>query len=232
MSDKYRYALLVIVSSLIGVSFEVFAQENYTFLNRAADRFQKEKVELKNYRVKQEVASKIKETSGSVIEKRFQIGYFRSPDEFIFICRELEINGMKQFLNKPLIERTSKTEWDWLSKEGISLHSFQILSIESNAVKYLVSPKKILTGFFRGQIWIQPDSGRILKIIKEPIIKKKEMMQYMIEVNFDKDYRFQMPSRTILRAVYQVGSRITEVEVDARFQDYEFNIDFSQEIPK
>lgn len=232
IGNSFRFLGICCSYFLLSSLLVLNADENLIFITKAAERYQKEKRELKNYRVKQEVTSKLKEPTGSVIEKRIQVGYFRSPEEFIFICKEIEINGMKQILNKPLIERASKTEWEWISKEGLQLHNFQILSTDSKLVKYMVSPKKIETGFFRGQIWIQPDTGKIIKIIKEPIIKKKEMMQYFIELSFEKDYLFQVPSKTILKAIYQVNNRTTEVEVEARLQDYQFNIDFTQEIPK
>ena len=208
------------------------AQENYTLLNRAAEIFQKEKREIKNYRVRQEVISKIKELSGMVIEKRIQAGYFQSPEEFIFVCKEIEVNGIKQILTKPLIERSSKTEIDWLTREGMASHSFQTLSTDSKIVKYLVSPSKIQSGYFRGQLWLSPQTARIVKILKEPIIKKREMMKYSLELSFEKEFTYQMPTQTLLTAVYQVNNRITEVQIEANFADYKFNQDLSQELPK
>lgn len=208
------------------------AQENYTLLNRAAEIYQREKKEIKNYRVRQEVISKIKEPSGTVIEKRMQAGYFLAPEEFIFVCKEIEVNGIKQILTKPLIERLSKTEIDWLTREGMASHSFQTISSDSKTVKYLVSPSKIQSGYFRGQLWLSSQTARIVKILKEPIIKKREMMKYSLELSFEKEFTYQMPTQTLLAAVFQVNNRITEVQIEANFADYKFNQDLSQELPK
>lgn len=227
MNSIYQWYVLIFLFIVIPLP----AQENYTLLNRAAELFQKEKIQIKNFKVNQEVSSKIKETSGTVIENRLQSGFFKSPEEYIFIVKEIEINGMKQFLAKPMIERIFKSEVDWLSKEGISSHSFQTISSDSGIVKYLVNPQKIQPGYYRGQLWLNPKNAKILKILKEPIIKKREMMKYSLELVFDTNYTYQEPSHTLLSAIYQIENRITEVKVEAKFQDYKFNIDPS-ELPK
>ncbi len=214
----------VVLSSLLA--------DDTALLNKAAELFQKEKAEIKNYRVNQEVISKIKESSGTVIEKRIQAGYFQRPEEYIFVCKEIEINEIKQILTKPLIERASKLEVDWLSREGLTSHSFQILSSDAKTIKYLVSPTKIQSGYFRGQLWVHSQTGRIAKILKEPIIKKREMIKYSLELNFEKEFAFQVPTRTILSAIYQANNRVTEVQVEASFTDYKFNLDLTNELPK
>lgn len=217
---------------IIVTAHSIQAEENSNLISRAADLFQKEKKEIKNFRVEQEVISKIKETSSSVIEKRIQIGYYKYPDEYIFICKEIELNGIKQILTKPLIERTSKNEVDWLSTEGLKFYSFQSFYSDSKMIKYLVSPNKIQNGFYRGQLWLDLKSARILKILKEPIIKKKEIVTYSIELNFEKDFGFQVPSRTFLNSTYNINGKTTEIQVEAAFNNYKFNLDLSQELPK
>ncbi|MBK7054485.1 MAG: hypothetical protein IPH52_05445 [Leptospiraceae bacterium] len=161
-----------------------------------------------------------------------QAGYFLAPEEFIFVCKEIEVNGIKQILTKPLIERSSKKEIDWLTREGMASHSFQTISSDSKTVKYLVSPSKIQSGYFRGQLWLSSQTARIVKILKEPIIKKREMMKYSLELSFEKEFTYQMPTQTLLAAVFQVNNRITEVQIEANFADYKFNQDLSQELPK
>jgi hypothetical protein len=208
------------------------AADNNALLNKAAELFQKEKAEIKNYKVNQEVTSKIKEPSGNAIEKRIQVGYFQRPEEYIFICKEIEMNGIKQILAKPLIERVSKLEVDWLSREGLNSHSFQTLSSDSKTIKYLVSPTKIQSGYFRGQLWLDSQTARIVKILKEPILKKREMIKYSLELNFEKEFAFQVPTRTILSAIYQANNQVTEVQVEANFTDYKFNLDLANELPK
>ena len=105
----FKGFILIIISFL---TLSISAEENYVLLNRAADLFQKEKKEIKNYKVKQEVTSTVKESTGIVVEKRIQTGYFQYPDEYIFVCKEIEMNGIKQILAKPLIERINKSEVD------------------------------------------------------------------------------------------------------------------------
>lgn len=228
MYFRLIFVFIVYFSNLVTIQ----TQENYLVLNRAAELFQKEKIKIKNYRVKQEVTSTIKEPSGSVVEKRIQTGYFQSPDSYIFSCREIEINGIKQILSKPLIEKTSKSEIDWLSKEGISQHNFQTLSSDSKIVKYLVTPQKIKPGYYRGQIWIHQDTARIIKILKEPIIKKKELMKYSLELNFESKDSFQAPKNTRLISAYQIQNRTTEITIEVKFEEYQFNLDLSRELPK
>lgn len=210
----------------------LFAEENSSLLNKAAELFQKEKKDIKSFKVEQEVISKIKESSSSVTEKRIQVGYYKYPDEYIFICKEIELNGIKQILAKPLIEKTSKSEVDWLSVEGLKSYSFQSFYSDSKMIKFLVSPNKIQTGYYRGQLWLDLKTARILKIFKEPIIKKKEIISYSIELNFEKDFGYQVPSRTFLSSIYNINGKTTEVQVEAAFKNYLFNQDLSQELPK
>ncbi|MBP7281574.1 MAG: hypothetical protein KBA66_08365 [Leptospiraceae bacterium] len=225
----FKGFILIIISFL---TLSISAEENYVLLNRAADLFQKEKKEIKNYKVKQEVTSTVKESTGIVVEKRIQTGYFQYPDEYIFVCKEIEMNGIKQILAKPLIERINKSEVDWLSKEGLNSHNFQTLSSDAKIVKYLVTPQKIQAGYFRGQIWIDQETARIVKILKEPIIKKKELMKYSLDLNFESKNVFQAPKSTRLFTIYQINNRTTEISVDVRFEDYQYNLDISKEIPK
>ncbi len=232
LNKALRLIIITLCLCVSVINSSLPADDNANLLNQSAQLFQKEKREIKNYRVRQEVISKIKESSGSVVEKRIQAGYFQSPEEYIFICKEIEVNGIKQILTKPIIERTNKSEVDWLSMEGIKTHSFQAFYSDSKIVKYLVSPNKIQTGNFRGQLWLNPRTARIIKIIKEPIIKKKEMIKYSIELNFEKDFVFQMPTQTLLNAVYSLNGKTTEILVEANFKDYKFNLDLSQELPK
>lgn len=208
------------------------ADDSYPLIKRAADLFQKEKLEIKTYKVTQDVTSTIKENKTTIVEQRIQTGYFKSPEEYIFITKELELNGIKQILTKPLVERTTKSEIDWLSKLGLTSHSFQLLSSDNKLTKYLVSPLKIQAGYYRGQIWINPQNAKIVKILKEPIIKKREMMKYSLELNFEMNYTYQMPSHTNLTAIYQKENQSTEVKVDVNFKDYQFNIDLTKELPK
>jgi len=210
----------------------LLADDNYPLIKRAADLFQKEKIEIKTYKVTQEVTSTIKENKTTIVEQRIQTGYFKSPEEYIFVTKELELNGIKQILSKPLIERTTKSEIDWLSPVGLTSHSFQLLSSDNQFAKYLVSPLKIQAGYYRGQIWINPQNARIVKILKEPIIKKREMMKYSLELNFEVNYTYQMPSYTNLTAIYQKDNQSTEIKVDVIFKDYQFNVDLMKELPK
>lgn len=206
----------------------ISAEENTQLLKRAADLFQKEKREIRNYRVKQEVTSKIKEGSTIITEQRIQIGYFKNPDEYIFVTKEIDVNGLKQFLPKALIERTNKREVDWLSQEGLKTHSFQVLSSDFKSVKYLVNPLKIQAGYYRGQIWINQQNAKIIKILKEPIIKKREVMKYLFELDFEHDYLYQAPSQTHLTAFYQKENQTTEIKVDVIFKEYQFNFDLDE----
>ena len=51
MYFRLIFVFIVYFSNLVTIQ----TQENYLVLNRAAELFQKEKIEIKNYRVKQEV---------------------------------------------------------------------------------------------------------------------------------------------------------------------------------
>ncbi|MCX7998300.1 MAG: hypothetical protein N3A69_05025, partial [Leptospiraceae bacterium] len=88
-------------------------------IEKAASIYQKERRELKNYKVRHLVVSKIQSSSQVFLEKRVQVGYFIAPDRFLFIIKEKWVNGELISNSKEEIEKSTKRELDWLSPQGL-----------------------------------------------------------------------------------------------------------------
>jgi hypothetical protein len=204
-------------------SLSLFSYEHPLLIQKAALLYQKEKVNLKNYKSNLETITTVRDSTGKMIEKRVQQNYFNSPSEYIFVTKEIEINGNKQLLNKDIVERTSKVELEWLSREGLDFHQFQLIRTEGKIEIYLVQPQIIKQNIYRGQIWIDSNSNKIVKIIKEPILKKKDIYRYTIELKFDKEFQVQLPSYTKLVANYLTSNGNTEIEVEVNYKSYLLN---------
>ena len=204
-------------------STSFLAYEHPLLIQRTALLYQKEKANLKNYKSNLETITIVKDNTGKMVEKRIQQNYFNSPSEYIFVTKEIEVNGNKQLLNKDIIERTSKVELDWLSKEGLDFHQFQLIRKDSNIEIFLVQPQIIKQNIYRGQIWIDSSSNKIIKIIKEPILKKKDISRYTIELKFEKVFQVQLPSYTKLVANYLSPNGNTEIEIEVNYKSYQIN---------
>lgn len=171
--------------------------------------------------------TRVRSGSLEVSEKRKQAGYFIAPSEYIFVIHEVEINGEKVFLPKPKIEKTKKEEVDWFSKEGFPNHKFEIHNSDKpGVVIYTVSPLKLLPGYFRGQVYINADSGKILKIVKEPIIRKYNIISQRVDIDFKDFQGFQMPYQTRLQGIYMEKEKQKQVDLSIEMKTYEFNLDF------
>jgi hypothetical protein len=183
-----------------------------------------EKENIKNYKSKQNLISTVNSAQGKIIEKRFQTGIYLSNGEYTYITHELELNGIKQILNKDIIEKSYKQDFDWLTKDGLDSHTFIENDSDSNYRKFLVNPKILRPNFYRGQIWIDLKTKRIFRIMKEPIIKKKGIEKFFLELRFEKKFQYQMPSSTKLIANYNYGQGLQKVEIDIDFLEYQFNL--------
>ncbi len=190
----------------------------------ASKNYLKEKESIKNYKSTQNLVSTIISNQGKVIEKRFQTGIYLSNGEYTYITHELELNGVKQILNKELVEKSTKGDFDWLTKEGLDTHNFLENDSDIYIKKILVSPKILKPNYYRGQIWFDSKTKRIIKIIKEPIIKRKGIEKYFLELKFEKIYPYQMPSSTKLISSYNFGHGLNKIDIEIEYLNYEFNL--------
>jgi hypothetical protein len=197
-------------------------------IQNAGILYKKEKSGIRNYRVKQLVLSKIQSPSQTIIEKRFQVGYFLSPDKFLFLIKEKWINGQQIPLTKEEVEKSTKRDIDWLSPKGMQEYTFKFLAGDETVSRFqVISPKKD-RDWYNGEIWIHPISYRILKIVKEPSLFPVGYERFRTELFFDPNLPHQEPYLSKLEAVFtnEKGEK-TQAYVDASFSDYEFNVNLN-----
>lgn len=205
-------------------SLSIYSDKIPDIILEASKIYLQEKQNIKNYKSKQNLVSTIISNDGKVVEKRFQTGIYLSNGEYTYITHELELNGNKQILNKEIIEKSTKQDFDWLTKEGLETHNFLENDSDFYIKKFLVNPKILKPNYYRGQIWFDSKTKKLLKIIKEPIIKKKGIEKYRLELKFEKSYQFQMPSNTKLISNYNFGQGLNKIEIDIEYLDYQFNL--------
>lgn len=194
-------------------------------VEKAAQLYQKERKELKNYKVKHLVVSKIQSPSQTLVEKRVQIGYFVAPDKFLFIIKEKWINGEPVLLQKEEVEKSSKREIDWLSIKGLREYQFKFVDGNETVAKYKVTSNKKGRDYYNGEIWIDPVTYKILKIIKEPSELPNGYEKFQTELYFDSSLPYQEPYLSKLEAIfYNEKMEKTYAYVDASFSNYEFNV--------
>ncbi|MBE7413604.1 MAG: hypothetical protein L6Q54_06190 [Leptospiraceae bacterium] len=192
---------------------------------KAAEKYRSEREKLKTYQVEQEILTTtiVQNTSESQTEKRKQIGYFVSPNKYYFLIKEKKINGIEQEIYGNL-EKTERQKNDWLSKNGMSLFRFQVISYHDNFIKYSVTPKQTKSHKNeKGEIWIRLKDYRIKKIISEPVLLGKEIQSYQLSLNFEDELEFQEPSQSILNVVLREKDTIKKIRIQADFRKYKFN---------
>jgi hypothetical protein len=195
--------------------------------------YEQQRKVLKNFKVHQEVRSEIIGESKNFLEKRKQIGYFISPDRYLFFIKSREINGEKIQIQSNEFEKNTKKDLVWISKEGLEKHKFSFLGEEQGILKFLVVPIVINSEAQRGEIWIHKKNHKLYRIFKEPIKMPEGFESYSTEIFFDLDLIYQEPSFTKLKAVYLENGRRMEAKVEAIFYSYEFNLDLSKlEVPE
>ncbi len=194
-------------------------------VEKASQLYQREKRELKNYKVKHLIVSKIQSPSQTLIEKRIQIGYFVAPNKFLFLIKEKWINGEPIALQKEEIEKSTKRDIDWLSAKGLKDYTFKFIDGNETITKYKVIANKKGRDYYNGELWIDPVTYKILKIIKEPTELPSGYEKFQTELYFDSSLPYQEPYLSKLEAVfYNEKMEKTHAYVDASFSNYEFNL--------
>lgn len=194
-------------------------------IEKAASIYQKERRELKNYKVRHLVVSKIQSSSQVFLEKRVQVGYFIAPDRFLFIIKEKWVNGELVSNSKEDVEKSSKRELDWLSPQGLKEYQFTYIDGNETVAKYKVSTAKKHRDYYSGEIWLDPITYKIIKIIKQPTELPQGYEKFQTELYFDQSLPFQEPYLSKLEAIfYNEKMEKTFAYVDASFSNYEFNV--------
>lgn len=195
-------------------------------MQRASEIYNTERRQVKNYRVVQNIVSEIKGPTGTTIEKRNQIGFFKSPNQFVFIIKEKTINGKIVKLDQNNTEKSQKNDLNWLAESSVFQYHFEEIGTNGNIIKFRVRPKAKMAEAYEGEIWLHSKTAKLIRMIKEPVNKEKGIQRYRTEVFFESDLPFQEPSYTKLNAVFegQDGAKM-EARVEAIFTNYLFNFD-------
>lgn len=210
------------------ISLSLYSIEVPELLQKSSKEYDRERRLIKNYKVFQEITSEIKSPTVSTIEKRKQIGYFVAPDKFFFFTKEKLINNQLVNVSQNEVERTTKKEIDWLSSEGLKKYQFSLLEEGQNYFHLYVLPHEKFPDAMKGEIWIHKDTGKISRILKEPVNPKPGFESYKTEVFFDIPYLFQEPSFTRVQAVYFENAKRMEAKVEVLFSDYQFNVNLTK----
>ncbi len=193
---------------------------------KASEIYRLEREKIKTYRVEQEIITKTTDriTSETHTEKRRQSGFFVSPNKYYFVIKEKNVNGVNQEVYGNF-EKAERTKNDWLSKTGLVLFRFQVISDQDDLIKYSVTPKnKNSENSEMGEIWLDLKNSRIKKIIQKPTKLKKGIKSYRLELDFEDNFEFQEPTASTLEVVIQQDGIHKEIKVQAKFRSYEFNI--------
>jgi hypothetical protein len=170
------------------ISLSLYPIDVSDLIQKSSKEYDRERRLIKNYKVFQEITSEIKSPTGSTQEKRKQIGYFVAPDKFFFFTKEKFINTQPIFVSQNEVERTTKKEIDWLSIEGVKKYQFSLLEEGQNYFHLYVLPREKFTDAMKGEIWIHKDTGKISRILKEPVNPKPGFESYKTEVFLPRNY--------------------------------------------
>lgn len=212
------------------LSLSLHAGEIPEPIRRSSATYESEKKFLKNYRVLQDILSETRSGGTSQIEKRKQVGYFVAPNKFFFFPKEKSINNSSIVIKPNEIEKSVRTELEWISSSGLQKYEFFLLDEGLNHLHYSVSPKFDFPGATRGELWIQKENGKLLRIFKEPFKKKEGMESLKTEVYFDYNMKYQEPSFTRLQAIFTDKNQRIETKVEVIFSNYEFNVDLEKNL--
>ena len=210
------------------ISLSLFASDIPEIVRLSSINYEKERNEIKNYKVVQDIYSETKSGNQVLVEKRKQIGYYISPDKFFFFVKEKSINNVQIQIKTNEMEKTTKKEIEWLSQKILSKYEFKVLEDGVSHVHYSVLPKLIFPEANKGEIWINKENGRIQRILKEPIKMPNGFESYKTDIFFDFNVKFQEPSFTRLQATYYENNRKIETKVEVLFSGYQFNVDLNK----
>ncbi|NBU99155.1 MAG: hypothetical protein EBS19_13255, partial [Spirochaetia bacterium] len=110
---------------------------------------------------------------------------------------------------------------------GIKRFDFTLIQEGVSYLHYSVSSKQNSTDT-RGEIWINKDTGKIIRMNKEPHTLKDGMEVFKTELYFDVNFSYQEPSFTRLHATFYENGKKVETKVEVLFYDYQFNVDLGK----
>jgi hypothetical protein len=210
------------------ISLSLFSVEIPELILKSSKEYDRERKQIKNYKVLQEITSEMKTPLGVNVEKRKQVGYFVIPDKYFFFTKEKTINGQLISASSSDVEKTTKKEIEWLSAEGLRKYQFSLIEEGFYYHHFYVLPKEKFSDATKGEIWIQKESGKISRILKEPVSLKPGLEKFQTEIFFDIPFLFQEPSFTRVQAVYYENNKRIEAKVEVIFSEYQFNQDLSK----
>ncbi|MDX1961220.1 MAG: hypothetical protein SFU98_21805 [Leptospiraceae bacterium] len=218
---KILLVLKTILFLNVAYCSSILSKDTPEVILKASKKYEDEKEILKSYTVEQTVTSEIVSDGKTTIEKRKQIGYFELPSTFIVTILSRDVNGVRVSSSKE-VDKSIKKETQWINKSEVQNHIFEPIAETENVIKFKVTPKERNKDSKKGEIWIQKQSFKIVRIIREPSILEEGYELYRTEVFFEKDLEFQEPTYTKLNAKFiKNGSEIT-ARVEAMFDNYKF----------
>ncbi len=216
-----------IIAIFLILTHSLFSEEIPEQIKKSALIYQKERNLIKNYRVSQDITSITRSMGYETIEKRKQIGYFVSPNRYFFFTKERIINNSPLPVNDSSPEKSLKKDIEWLSVDGIKRFDFTLIQEGGSYLHYSVIPKQT-TGESKGEIWINKETGKIIRMVKEPRTLKEGLEAFKTELYFDVNFSYQEPSFTRLLATFYENGKKVETKVEVLFYDYQFNVDLGK----
>jgi len=216
-----------IIATFLILILNLYSEEIPEQIKKSALIYQKERNQIKNYRVSQDITSITRSMGYETIEKRKQVGYFVSPNRYFFFTKERNVNNSPLPVNDSNPEKSIKKDIEWLSTDGIKRFDFTLIQEGVSYLHYSVSPKQNSTDT-RGEIWINKDTGKIIRMNKEPHTLKDGMEVFKTELYFDVNFSYQEPSFTRLHATFYENGKKVETKVEVLFYDYQFNVDLGK----
>ena len=212
------------------ISLNLLANDIPNIIRLSSNTYEKERAEVKNYKVHQDIHSETKSGNNTLTERRVQVGYFISPDKYFFFVKEKFINNVQIQIKTNEMEKSTKKEEEWLSSKNLGKYEFKVLEDGVSHIHFSVLPKNIFPDANRGEIWINKENGKIQRIIKEPVKVPNGFESYKTDIFFDFNAKYQEPSFTRLQAIYYENNRRVETKVEVLFSDYQFNLDLNKGI--
>jgi len=216
-----------IIAIFLILTLSLLSEEIPEQIKKSALIYQKERNQIKNYRVSQDITSITRSMGYETIEKRKQIGYFVSPNRYFFFTKERIINNSPLPVNDSSPEKSLKKDIEWLSVDGTKRFDFTLIQEGGSYLHYSVIPKQN-TNESKGEIWINKETGKIIRMIKEPRTLKEGLEVFKTELYFDVNFSYQEPSFTRLHATFYENGKKVETKVEVLFYDYQFNVDLGK----
>ncbi len=216
-----------IIAIFLILTLNLLSEEIPEQIKKSALIYQKDRNQIKNYRVSQDITSITRSMGYETIEKRKQIGYFVSPNRYFFFTKERIINNSPLPVNDSSPEKSLKKDIEWLSVDGIKRFDFTLIQEGGSYLHYSVIPKQN-TNESKGEIWINKETGKIIRMLKEPRTLKEGLEVFKTELYFDVNFSYQEPSFTRLNATFYENGKKVETKVEVLFYDYQFNVDLGK----